>query len=104
MCDRISLILPWPDPKLSPNARIHYREKAAHVKSARRIGFFLAKEQPQIDLSVGPLLLRLIFRPPSGRRRDADNLLASCKAYLDGIFDALCIDDCRVKKNNRRDG
>ena len=32
--------------------------------------------------------------PPSKRRRDEDNLLATCKAYLDGIAFGLKVNDC----------
>lgn len=35
------------------------------------------------------------FLPPDRRRRDMDNLLASCKGLLDGIADALGVDDSR---------
>lgn len=35
----------------------------------------------------------LVFVPPDKRRRDADNLLASCKAALDGLSDAVGVDD-----------
>lgn len=33
------------------------------------------------------------FCYPTNARRDRDNLLAACKAYQDGIADALGIDD-----------
>lgn len=35
------------------------------------------------------------FHPPDGRRRDLDNLLASVKAGLDGISEAVQVDDSR---------
>src|SRR3990167_7128305 len=35
----------------------------------------------------------IVFQPPDNRRYDSDNVLASCKAYLDGIAEALGIDD-----------
>ena len=39
----------------------------------------------------------LEFRHAMRRRRDDDNLAASCKAYRDGIADALGIDDFRLR-------
>lgn len=39
------------------------------------------------------LHLAIEFCPPDNRRRDLDNMLASCKACLDGLSDALGVDD-----------
>lgn len=41
----------------------------------------------------GPLSVSLTFHPPDARRRDLDNCLASCKAQIDGIADALGVND-----------
>lgn len=41
--------------------------------------------------------LNITFNPPDRRRRDLDNMLAACKAYLDGISDALGVDDSNFK-------
>lgn len=43
----------------------------------------------------GPLLLELTFYRPDRRSYDRDNLTARMKAGLDGVCDALCIDDKR---------
>lgn len=48
-----------------------------------------------MKLPEGRLHLWIDFYPPDRRRRDDDGLLASCKAYRDGIADALGIDDRR---------
>ena len=39
----------------------------------------------------------LTFVPPDRRRRDLDNLLASMKSGLDGLADAMGIDDSHWK-------
>jgi len=39
----------------------------------------------------------IIFYPPSKARRDLDGMLSSIKAGLDGIADALEVDDCRFR-------
>jgi crossover junction endodeoxyribonuclease RusA len=39
------------------------------------------------------IALRIVFVPPSRRRYDDDNLLASFKAGRDGLADALGVDD-----------
>ena len=41
----------------------------------------------------GWLALTLTFCPPDKRRRDRDNLLASMKSDLDGVAQALGLDD-----------
>lgn len=43
----------------------------------------------------GGIALRFDFHPPDKRRRDLDNMLASIKAGVDGIADALGVDDQR---------
>lgn len=86
--------LPWPPPSLSPNARLHWRPKAAAAKRYRKACWGATKEQkvrlPEHD---GRFLLELQFGPPDRRTRDMDNLVASCKAGLDGVADALGVDD-----------
>lgn len=41
------------------------------------------------------IALRLVFVQPDKRRRDRDNLLAAAKPQIDGIADAMGIDDSR---------
>ena len=41
------------------------------------------------------LRIQVTFHPPNARRRDVDNLIASIKPHLDGISDAIGIDDSR---------
>jgi crossover junction endodeoxyribonuclease RusA len=48
-----------------------------------------------VDLPDGPIAVRLTFHPPDNRRRDIDNALSCCKAYLDGIADAYGVNDNR---------
>lgn len=37
--------------------------------------------------------VQLVCTPPITRYRDEDNLIATCKAYLDGCAASLCVDD-----------
>ncbi len=88
--------LPWPDKDLSPNARIHWRRKAPKVKAARHAAWALTLEAGARTMSVSAApRIGIEFRPPDHRRRDADNCMASLKASLDGIADALGVDDSR---------
>ena len=44
-----------------------------------------------------PIHVALTFYPKTRNRVDADNLIASCKAALDGIAEALGCDDSRFR-------
>lgn len=91
--------LPWPDRKLSPNAKgMHWSRKAEAKRVARRTGFALTRE------ALGPVkpdwagaALSITFCPPDRRRRDDDNAVGAFKSYRDGIADALGIDDHKFK-------
>lgn len=90
----IEVTLPWPPSKLSPNARVHWRELAKQKKAFREACYWLS--HPLKGMAPdGPLNLELEFYPPNRRTRDRDNLLASMKSGLDGFADALGIDDSR---------
>lgn len=93
--------LPWPSTDLSPNARVHWSRKAKATKEARNVARWLtaaAKGRTEVTGGIG---VSLTFHPPDKRRRDADNLLSSCKGVLDGIADALGIDDSRFEVSFR---
>ena len=90
--------LPWPKPILSPNARGHWREVArekARFRESSRLATLLAlnrRRVPATDIQVS-----LFFAPPNRRAYDQDNLLARMKAGLDGVADALGVDDSRFR-------
>lgn len=91
-----TVVLPWPPKELSPNARLHHM--ALHrVKKAYRTACWL--QARKAGMSAATLLgaeeaeVHLVFYPPDKRNRDADNMLASMKAGLDGLADALKVDD-----------
>lgn len=87
--------LPWPSKDLSPNARVHYRTKAAATKAYREQAYWLTKASDLRAPAEGGIALRFDFHPPDKRKRDLDNMLASCKAAIDGIADALEVNDQR---------
>jgi crossover junction endodeoxyribonuclease RusA len=86
--------LAWPDKVLSPNARAHWAVKSRAVKAARSQAYWLA-HMGMVELPDGPIAVRVTFHPPDKRHRDDDNMLASVKAYLDGISDAYGVNDSR---------
>jgi len=104
----VQLTFPWPDRRLNPNARIHRMELAKLKKAAREDAAWVVMQQTtqagraKVGGNGGPVLLDITFHPPDKRRRDLDNMLASCKATLDGLADALKIDDQRFEIAMRR--
>jgi len=107
-----AIILPWPDKRLSPNARVHWAQKAKAAKLAREIAHWEALNAFGIMRTQDPdkiaalkaaerIGLFLDFYPKDRRRRDDDNLLSMFKPYRDGLADALRIDDSRFISHPR---
>jgi crossover junction endodeoxyribonuclease RusA len=98
LCDKKMIInLPWFPKQLSPNAREHWSTVTEHKKRYREACWALTKEavgNPTIP-EAGEINVRIDFYPPSNRKYDVDNLLASIKAGLDGVAQALRVDDSR---------
>ncbi len=86
--------LPWPHPALSPNSRGHWGKKQRATKIAREYAFWAVKEA-KIGIAAGdvPILISMTFHPKTANLPDADNCVASMKASLDGIAQALGMDD-----------
>lgn len=88
----LSVVLRHPVQALRPNGRVHWAVKARAVRRAR---------QKALVLTLAERSRGEVFRPVrytvtwfyKGACPDADNCLASCKAYLDGCADALGVDD-----------
>lgn len=99
----ITIELPWPPKELSPNARPTWREKAFAVRTARAGAFLDAFSECNrtgfaIPHTGERIPVRWTFHPPDdGRERDEDNIVASMKAYQDGLAQALGVNDKRFK-------
>jgi len=91
------IVLPFPDPRLSPNKRRAHRWLTDVRTIARNTGYYGALGAGLRVPDRTPLHLYLMFSPPDNRRRDIDNLLSASKSTLDGIFKALNVDDSNVK-------
>lgn len=72
---------------------MHWAKKAASVKIARLEGYYTTLSWLASYHSPDVSEASITFHPPSKRRMDIDGMLSSCKAYFDGISDALGIDD-----------
>jgi crossover junction endodeoxyribonuclease RusA len=88
--------LPWPPKELSPNASIHWAQKAKKKKEYRTACWALTLEAKLIaPAGEGKIPIEITFYPPDKRHRDADNMVASIKSGLDGLADALKVNDKR---------
>jgi len=88
--------LPYPPKELSPNATLHWAKKMKFKKSYRQTCWALALSQKLTAPSgEGKIDIHITFYPPDRRHRDADNMVASIKAGLDGVADALRVNDKR---------
>lgn len=90
----MTINLPLPDNSLSPNSRGHWSKKSRSTKLHRN----RAKVATMNIINTMPSVpafrsYTLAFYWPNAIRRDDDNAAASCKAYRDGIADALQMDD-----------
>ena len=94
----VTLLLPWLDSQLSPNARLHWftkARKAKHYREAARIVVLDAMQQRGKGLTP-PVKAQWIFIPPDKRRRDLDNMTSNTglKAAVDAcVLDGLLEDD-----------
>ena len=77
-----------PYPELSPNSRVHWAVKARAVKAAREEMGWLAKSQWHDEKPMMKAKISYEFGVCNSRRRDMDNLVASCKSFVDGLIDA----------------
>lgn len=94
------LVLPWPARALHPNARKHWGQRSPVVKAARQEAHLRAVEAGWQFLRAqlpadGRLYVWLDGFPPNRRTRDRDGLQASMKSALDGIADAMGVNDSR---------
>lgn len=90
----IALTLPFPSRFLSPNARVHWTKRANEAKRHRKVAWAITMEavgrnKPQ----WAGVALNLVYHPPTAHHYDADNLLARSKSQIDGIADALGMND-----------
>ena len=92
----MKITLPWPARQLSPNARLHWAKRNMHRKSARDYAALTAKiALCGKKLQFTSAFVAIEFSPPDRRRRDIDNMLSSLKPALDGVAEAIGIDDSK---------
>ena len=90
----MQVLLPWPEPALSPNARSRTWHKAARAKKAyRRACGVFAMAAGFRKIIADRLAVTVTFHPPSALAMDDDNTIARFKAGRDGIADVVGVDD-----------
>jgi crossover junction endodeoxyribonuclease RusA len=92
----IQIVLPWPSAALSGHAGGHWRSKstptAKHREWARLAALEAFPGKPA--LPAGDIHIHVAFVPPD-RRGDRTNFPNRLKPYLDGIAQALGVNDAR---------
>jgi crossover junction endodeoxyribonuclease RusA len=94
----VTITLPFPSAALGQNARDHWRVRAQATKQARSLA--RAETSRQVGsckpVLIGDIVARMTIVPPN-HRHDSWNVVASLKAYVDGMADALEINDKRIR-------
>lgn len=89
--------LPWPPRRSSPNASRQgaWRGKAAAAKGYRNACAWTCEISNIGPMEADAVEVTVTFCPPSRRRYDLDNALASIKQGLDAFAAAIGVDDAR---------
>lgn len=94
---QITVELDWPSRLLHPNARVHWAMKSRVAKVARRNAYILTLvaqgRRLYIHDSMSRIPVAMTFYPPDRHPRDEDGMVSSLKSALDGVADALQVDD-----------
>ena len=95
----MTVMLGWPPKKLNPNARTHHQELGRLKKTYRHACYFTALQAAGVGkwAHEGDIRLHMVFVPPTRHHRDEDNLIATMKAGLNGLADALKVNDRRFR-------
>lgn len=101
-----SVVVPWPDGALSPNARHHWRKVAeakriyraeCHALAMQAGGNLISKALNAAVSAGAKILVHCEFYPPDKRHHDDANVMYRMKSGIDGLADALGIDDRHFK-------
>lgn len=92
----ILITLPWPRKELWQNRRPHWhaaREAARKARKDAYNAFFEAGGRNLLHIEGGTYALHFSFYQPNLTKRDLQNMPATQKSAIDGIADALGVDD-----------
>lgn len=89
--------LPYPPNVLSPNNRSHWAKRLKVKQKYKSDCHLLTKAAGAYQFDgIGKIPTEIVFYRSSLRHADVDNALASCKSGLDGMCEALGINDKRL--------
>lgn len=87
----------YPPRQLSPNTGVHHMTRHRFKKAARTTAFWETRiklGRDKFEHDGGEIPVRVTWHQVQGKPApDADNALATVKAHLDGIAEALGVDD-----------
>lgn len=93
----MQVALPWPNRTLSQNSRAHRLTVARNARTERWEARVRCLEAGLRKPGWEGARLAFTICPPDARRRDLQNVIGSLKAAVDGIADALGVDDSRFR-------
>lgn len=95
MNKQVTITLPWPVKKLWQNRRFHWVLVARAKQVQRYMARALMNEAKRDLAKFNPCRYELDFdfHQPNAIKRDLQNMPATQKAAIDGIADALGVDD-----------
>lgn len=88
------IVLPFPPSSLSGHNKGHWATKARIVATHRAWAFHATRAAKATVPATGDIAIKFRFVPPS-RRGDRTNFANRLKPYIDGIAEALGINDAR---------
>lgn len=92
--DRVTIRLPLPDPRLSPNARPHRFARYRAGKADKERAYVAVMEAEAQQLRWAKAVAKTTFFWKTKQPRDIDNANAMLKSYFDGIkLAGLIVDD-----------
>ena len=104
----ITVDVPWPSRALSPNGRVSPFTLARLKRLAKSYAATATREAIAGRAVAYPVGVRLrydiVTRPKCRRNRDDDNTVAMLKASLDGIAQALGVDDSQFQLGSVTEG
>lgn len=92
----ISIEIGWPAEVLSPNVRVHFYAVSRAKKAAKEEAYWATRTMLPLDWKAPAALFSVHLKahpPQAWRTGDRDNFVARCKAALDGIANALGVND-----------
>ena len=98
--NKMIIKLPYPSVKLNPNQSTgkHWSATKAIKQEHKECAYYITKQELNgAKLEAKKYAITITFVKSTKVRYDLDNALASCKHYLDGIAQALGMDDSQFE-------